>query len=149
MLLAGWLLCLADTAVQSAQQKRCAMKEVEARRFAQASRRQRSNLWRQAGVARHAGAEGVSCGLHRIERLMRHLQALKARPRRRRLPPDLGERQVAAVAQASTCSTAASRRPLPTCKWIADFTYACGQRRVGSMWLPSSICSPGAWSAGR
>ena len=37
-------------------------------------------------------AEGVSCGLHRIERLMR-LQALKARPRRRRLPPDLGERQ--------------------------------------------------------
>jgi transposase InsO family protein len=33
-------------------------------------------------------AEGVSCGLHRIERLMR-LQALKARPRRRRLPPDL------------------------------------------------------------
>jgi putative transposase len=37
-------------------------------------------------------AEAVSCGLHRIERLMR-LQALKARPRRRRLPPDLGERQ--------------------------------------------------------
>src|ERR1700745_3975158 len=42
-------------------------------------------------------AEGIDCGLHRIERLMR-LQALKARPRRRRLPPDLGERQVAAVA---------------------------------------------------
>jgi putative transposase len=37
-------------------------------------------------------ADGMSCGLHRIERLMR-LQALKARPRRRRLPPDLGERQ--------------------------------------------------------
>jgi hypothetical protein len=30
-------------------------------------------------------AEGLSCGLHRIERLMR-LQALKALPRRRRLP---------------------------------------------------------------
>ena len=42
-------------------------------------------------------AEGVSCGLHRIERLMR-LQALRARPRRRRLPPDLGERQATAVA---------------------------------------------------
>ena len=42
-------------------------------------------------------AEGIPCSLHRIERLMR-LQALKARPRRRRLPPDLGERQVAAVA---------------------------------------------------
>ena len=41
--------------------------------------------------------EGMSCGLHRIERLMR-LQALKARPRRRRLPPDLGERQATAVA---------------------------------------------------
>jgi len=42
-------------------------------------------------------AEGVSCGLHRIERLMQ-LQGLKARPRRRRLPPDLGERQAGAVA---------------------------------------------------
>ncbi len=42
-------------------------------------------------------AEGIPCGLHRIERLMR-LQALKARPRQRRLPPDLGERQIAAVA---------------------------------------------------
>ena len=42
-------------------------------------------------------AEGISCGLHRIERLM-HLQALRARPRRRRLPPDLGERQASAVA---------------------------------------------------
>jgi putative transposase len=34
-------------------------------------------------------AEGVSCGLHRIERLM-HENALKARPRRRRLPSDTG-----------------------------------------------------------
>src|SRR5436190_3823286 len=42
-------------------------------------------------------ADGLSCGLHRIERLMR-LQALKARPRRRRLPPELGERQAGAVA---------------------------------------------------
>jgi putative transposase len=42
-------------------------------------------------------AEGVSCGLHRIERLMRP-QALKARSPRRRLKPDLGERQVSAVA---------------------------------------------------
>ncbi|MDI1346465.1 MAG: transposase [Pseudolabrys sp.] len=24
-----------------------------------------------------------------------------------------------------------------------------GRRRAGSMWRPSSICSPGAWSAGR
>ena len=39
--------------------------------------------------------EGFSCGLHRIERLMRD-QALRARPRRRRLPPDIGQRQAAA-----------------------------------------------------
>jgi hypothetical protein len=39
--------------------------------------------------------KGVSCGLRRIERLMR-LQARKARPRRRRLPPDLGPSAAAA-----------------------------------------------------
>jgi putative transposase len=42
-------------------------------------------------------ADGVSCGLHRIERLMRE-QALRAGPRRRRLPSDSGERQASAVA---------------------------------------------------
>ena len=41
-------------------------------------------------------AAGSSCGLHRIERLMR-LQGFRARPRRRRLPPDIGERSLAAV----------------------------------------------------
>ena len=65
-------------------------------------------------------AEGVSCGLHRIERLMR-LQALKARPRRRRLPPDLGERQAAAVAP--NVLDRAFDAPAPNRKWIADFTY--------------------------
>jgi hypothetical protein len=55
---------------------------------------QGSNLWRQADMARML-PEGISCGLHRIERLMR-LQALTARPRRRRLLADLGEPQVAA-----------------------------------------------------
>jgi putative transposase len=84
-------------------------------------------------------AEGVSCGLHRIERLMR-LQALKARPRRRRLPPDLGERQVAAVA--------ASKRPLLTANGSLT-SRMCGQRRAGSMWPLSSISSPAVWLAGR
>jgi putative transposase len=65
-------------------------------------------------------AEGVSCGLHRIERLMRQ-QALKARPRRRRLPPDLGERQVAAVAP--NVLDRSFEAPAPNRKWIADFTY--------------------------
>jgi putative transposase len=65
-------------------------------------------------------AEGVLCGLHRIERLMR-LQALKARPRRRRLPPDLGERQVAAVAP--NVLDRSFDASAPNRKWIADFTY--------------------------
>ncbi len=41
-------------------------------------------------------ADGISCGLHRIERLMRQ-QALRARPRRRGLPKDTGERSVIAA----------------------------------------------------
>src|SRR5205085_5755758 len=65
-------------------------------------------------------AEGLSCGLHRIERLMR-LQALKARPRRRRLPPDLGERQATAVAPNVLDRT--FEAATPNRKWIADFTY--------------------------
>jgi len=65
-------------------------------------------------------AEGVRCGLHRIERLMRQ-QALKARPRRRRLPPDLGERQVAAVAP--NVLDRSFEAAAPNRKWIADFTY--------------------------
>jgi putative transposase len=40
----------------------------------------------------------VACGLHRVERLMRQ-QALRARPKRRRLPTDHGERAPAAIAQ--------------------------------------------------
>jgi putative transposase len=65
-------------------------------------------------------AEGLCGGLHRIERLMR-LQALKARPRRRRLPPDLGERQAAAVAP--NVLNRSFEAPAPNRKWIADFTY--------------------------
>src|SRR5881394_1034167 len=63
-------------------------------------------------------AEGVSCGLHRIERLMR-LQALRARPRRRRLPPDRGERHAIAPNVLDRSFEASA----PNCKWIADFTY--------------------------
>ena len=65
-------------------------------------------------------AEGLSCGLHRIERLMR-LQALKASPRRRRLPPDLGERQATAVA--ANVLERTFDASAPNRKWIADFTY--------------------------
>src|SRR2546423_3465617 len=65
-------------------------------------------------------ADGLSCGLHRIGRLMR-LQALKARPRRRRLPPDLGERPAGAVAP--NVLHRALEAAAPNRKWIADFTY--------------------------
>jgi putative transposase len=65
-------------------------------------------------------ADGMSCGLHRVERLMR-AQAFKARPRRRRLPPDLGERQTAAVAP--NVLNRSFDALAPNRKWIADFTY--------------------------
>jgi len=65
-------------------------------------------------------SEGARCGLHRIERLM-WLQGPKARPRRRRLPPDPGERQTAAVAPNVLDRSFAA--PVPNHRWIADFTY--------------------------
>ena len=63
---------------------------------------------------------GFSCGLHRIERLM-GLQALKARPRRRRLPSDTGERIVDAIAPNALDRQFEAARPNQ--KWVADFTY--------------------------
>jgi putative transposase len=71
-------------------------------------------------VWRDVLAEGVSCGLHRIEKLMR-LQAFRARPRRRRLPSDTGVRSTASVAPNTL-----DRRfeaTAPNRKWVADFTY--------------------------
>jgi putative transposase len=65
-------------------------------------------------------ADGVECGLHQIERLMR-LQALRARPRRRRLPKDEADRQLAVVASNILDRQFEAERPNQ--KWIADFTY--------------------------
>ena len=65
-------------------------------------------------------AEGFNCGLHRIERLMRK-NALRARPRRRYLPPDTGERMVSAIAP--NVLDRQFHAPKPNAKWIADFTY--------------------------
>jgi putative transposase len=65
-------------------------------------------------------ADGLVCGLHRIERLMRQ-QGLRARPRRRRLPPDPGERHATAVA--ANMLDRSFQAPAPNRKWIADFTY--------------------------
>jgi putative transposase len=69
-------------------------------------------------------AEGRSCGLHRIERLMR-LQALKARPN---------------VLDRSFEASAPNRNGS-----LASLTP--GQRKAGSMWLPSATCSRGVLSA--
>ena len=65
-------------------------------------------------------SEGLSCGLHRIERLMR-LNGLRARPRRRGLPKDNGERLVASVSQ--NILDRAFEAHAPNRKWVADFTY--------------------------
>ena len=65
-------------------------------------------------------AEGLSCGLHRIERLMRE-NGLRARPRRRGLPKDAGERLVASVSQ--NILDRAFEASAPNQKWVADFTY--------------------------
>jgi putative transposase len=65
-------------------------------------------------------ADGVSCSLHRVERLMRQ-QALRARPRRRRLPPDTGERSTNAIS--SNVLDRTFQAPAANRKWVADFTY--------------------------
>ena len=61
---------------------------------------------------------GYACGLHRIERLMRS-QALRARPRRRRLPVDRGTRSIVADNVLDRQFEASA----PNQKWVADFTY--------------------------
>lgn len=63
-------------------------------------------------------AQGQSCGLHRIERLMR-LQGLRARPRRRSLPKDQGVRS----AIADNVLDRQFQADAPNQKWVADFTY--------------------------
>jgi transposase InsO family protein len=72
---------------------------------------------RRFGRVRHdLLADGVSCGRHRIERLIRQA-ALRARPRRRR---DTGIRSSNAVAPNvldRTFTAASANR-----KWVADFT---------------------------
>ncbi len=71
-------------------------------------------------VWRDVLADGVDCGLHKVERLMRQ-QALRARPRRRGLPPDKGER-TPGVAPANILDRRFEASG-PNQKWVADFTY--------------------------
>lgn len=69
-------------------------------------------------VWRDVLAEGIDCGLHRIERPMR-AQALRARPRRRGLPKDDGQRST--IAPNTLDREFSADRPNQ--RWIADFTY--------------------------
>ena len=62
--------------------------------------------------------EGLACGLHRIERLMR-INGLRARPRRRGKPKDDGERSVVA----DNILDRNFEADRPNQKWLADFTY--------------------------
>ena len=71
-------------------------------------------------VWRDVLGEGIACGLHKIERLMR-AQALRARPRRRGLPKDEGDRLADALSPNLLDRQFTAERPNQ--KWIADFTY--------------------------
>ena len=60
--------------------------------------------------------DGLSCGLYRIERLMRQ-NAMRARPKRREKPKDDGERSVIADHILDRDFEAGP----PNQKWLADF----------------------------
>jgi putative transposase len=62
--------------------------------------------------------EGLACGLHRVERLMRS-NVLRARPKRRCKPKDDGERSVIA----DNILDRDFQADRPNQKWLADFTY--------------------------
>lgn len=65
-------------------------------------------------------AAGHACGLHRVERLMQK-QGLRARPRRRGLPQDRGDRLLNAMAP--NVLDRQFSASAPNQKWVADFTY--------------------------
>ena len=101
--------------------------------------------------------DGLSCGLHRIERLMRQ-NAMRARPKRRGQPKDDGERSVIADNildrdfQADRPNQKCPlgrllRNRLPGDRWPTSPTS--GPRRAGSTSRSCSTCSPGASPAGR
>jgi putative transposase len=71
-------------------------------------------------VWRDVLAAGLDCGRQRIERLMRSL-ALRARPRRRRLPVDSGIRPTELLPANTLDRDFQADRP--NAKWVADFTY--------------------------
>jgi len=75
-------------------------------------------------------AEGFLCGLHRIERLMK-AQALRARPRRRRFPRDMGARKPTPSDSMFSIEDSMRRRPIAN-GWPTSLTS--GPPRAGCMW---------------
>lgn len=71
-------------------------------------------------VLRDLRAWGFSCGIHRVERLMR-LAGLQARKKRRRLPMDTGIRSEHAIAP--NVLDRQFEATAPNQRWVADFTY--------------------------
>jgi putative transposase len=63
---------------------------------------------------------GHRCGIHRVERLMRR-EKLIARPRRRRLPFNVGPRSEHSIAPNVLNRQFAAAAA--NCRWVADFTY--------------------------
>ena len=90
-------------------------------------------------------ATGIACGLHAIERLMRQ-GGLRARPRRRRLPIDLGDRSMTAVG--ASVLERQFEAAAPNRKWVADLPMS-GLPKGGCMWQLSLTSSRAAWSVGR
>ena len=85
-------------------------------------------VWRDVLEAGHR------CGLHRIERLM-HAHALPARPKRRGLPRDHGERSSGSIAP--NLLDRAFQATAPNQKWVADFTCLW----TGEGWFYISGCA--------
>lgn len=83
-------------------------------------------------VWRDVLADGVACGLHKIERLMR-AQTLRARPRRRGLRKDEGDRPLAALSPNLLDRRFTAERPNQ--KWIADFTRQIVEIIGNSGWI--------------
>ena len=89
-------------------------------------------------------ALGQQCGLHRVERLMRG-QALRARPRRRGLPQDRGERN----AIADNVLDRQFRPPSRTKSGLLT-SPTSGRPRAGCMWLSCWTCTRAArWPPSR
>lgn len=135
----GWYAWLTRPASDRARANEALLAKVRASLLASDRTYGARRVWRDML------ADGIACGLHRIERLMRH-HALRARP-------DAGgsPRTSASVRRPrwpKMCSTARSRPRLRTANGLRTLPIS-GPPKAGCMWLPSSISSRAVSSVGR